>query len=74
MHIPEHLRRHAKRAKSEGWTLTVTGSGHIRWKSPDGPSVITGSTSHRKGFGPRMERRDLERAGLGMRGVTTGDR
>jgi hypothetical protein len=26
--------------------------------------MITGSSPHRKGFGPRMERRDLERAGL----------
>jgi len=66
--IPQHLRSLARKAQAEGWTLTVTGSGHIRWKPPRGPSVITGSTPHTKGFGPRMERRDLERAGLGREG------
>jgi hypothetical protein len=63
--IPDHLRLLAKQARAEGWEITPTGSGHIRWKSPGGPIVITGSTPHRKGFGPRMERRDLVRAGLG---------
>lgn len=64
MHIPEHLRHLARKARAEGWSITQTGSGHLRWKPPSGRAVITGSTSHRKGFGPRMERRDLERAGL----------
>jgi len=58
----------ARKARAEGWEITVTGSGHLRWKPPCGPIVITGSTPHRKGFGPRMERRDLERAGLGAKG------
>jgi hypothetical protein len=62
--IPQHLRTLARKARAEGWTITVTGGGHLKWSSPHGPSVITGSSPHRKGFGPRMERRDLERAGL----------
>jgi hypothetical protein len=67
--IPEHLRDLAVIAKAENWEITRTGSGHIRWKPPkgQGPIVITGSSPHRKGFGPRMERRDLERAGLGAK-------
>lgn len=64
MKIPQHLRHLAKRAIAGGWEITHTGSGHLKWTPPRGPSVITGSTGHRKGFGPRMERRDLERAGL----------
>lgn len=64
MKVPEYLRDLAAIARAENWEITRTGSGHIRWKSPRGPIVITGSSPHRKGFGPRMERRDLERAGL----------
>lgn len=67
MKIPDHLRPLARRARAQGWTITVTGSGHLRWTPPRGRPVITGSTPHRKGFGPRMERRDLERAGLGAK-------
>lgn len=67
MRIPEHLRPLARRARAEGWVITRTGSGHLKWRPPRGPAVITGSTPQRKGFGPRMERRDLERAGLGAR-------
>jgi len=64
LRIPQHLRQLARRAIAEGWEISVTGSGHLRWKPPGGPAMITGSSPHRKGFGPRMERRDLERAGL----------
>jgi hypothetical protein len=74
LHIPEHLRTLAKRARAEGWEITHTGSGHLKWTAPRGQIVITGSTSHRKGFGPRMERRDLERAGLGAKEGSRDDR
>jgi hypothetical protein len=74
LHIPEHLRPLAKRAKARGWVITHTGSGHLKWRPPKGQIVITGATPHRKGHGPRMEKRDLERAGLGAKAGAPDDR
>ena len=68
MKIPKHLRPAARRARAEGWTITYTGSGHLRWRSPRGQAVITGSTPERRGHGPRNARRALARAGLGAKG------
>ena len=62
MHIPEHLKHLYRQAKSEGWSVTVTGSGHLRWAPPEGRAVITGSTSHRKGFGRDLEAGRVELA------------
>jgi hypothetical protein len=42
--IPRELRRAARTARRSGWTLTATGGGHIKWESPGGEVVITGST------------------------------
>jgi hypothetical protein len=66
--IPKHLKPAARRARAEGWTIEVTGKGHLRWRSPRGPSVITGSTPQRYGHAPRNERRKLTRAGLAAKG------
>lgn len=68
MKIPKHLKQAARRARAEGWTITVTGSGHPRWSSPRGQAVITGSTPQRRGHGPQNARRALARAGLGTEG------
>jgi hypothetical protein len=66
--IPKHLKPLARRARAEGWLITVTGSGHLRWKPPRGPYVITGATPQRRGHGPRNARRELARAGLTGKG------
>ena len=64
MKIPKHLRPLARRARAQGWTITVTGSGHLKWNPPRGQAVITGSTPQRHGHGPRNARKALARAGL----------
>lgn len=65
--IPAHLRALARRARAEGWTVTRTGSGHVRWSPPRGRPVITGSTPESYGHGPRNALKELAKAGLGAR-------
>jgi hypothetical protein len=65
--IPPHLREAARQAVAEGWQVTPTGKNHLRWRSPRGAVVITGSTPQRYGNGPRNAVRALARAGLGVR-------
>jgi hypothetical protein len=65
--VPKHLRHLARRALADGWEITVTGSGHLRWRPPRGTAVVTGSTPERYGHGPRNARRALARAGLRVR-------
>lgn len=61
--IPEPLRALAQYARHAGWSITHLGSGHLRWRSPDGAVVVTASTP-----GDRRtalnERARLRRAGL----------
>lgn len=64
MKIPKHLRPFARLALSQGWTITVTGSGHLKWQPRRGPVVITGSTPQRRGHSTENERRRLAKAGL----------
>lgn len=64
MKIPKHLKPAARRAMAEGWTVEVTGKGHLRWSPPRGRAVYTGATPKRYGHGPRNERRALAKAGL----------
>jgi hypothetical protein len=66
--IPKHLKQAARRARAEGWTIEVTGKGHLRWRPPRGQAVITGSTPKRRGHGSRNERRAFAKAGLGAKG------
>lgn len=68
MKIPKHLRPAARMARAQGWTISVTGKGHLRWSPPSGAAVITGATPQRYGHGPRNARRQLARAGLGAKG------
>jgi hypothetical protein len=63
----------ARAARAQGWTITVTGGGHLKWKPEHGPAVITGSTPQRYGHASRNARRALTRAGLGAKG-SPGDR
>lgn len=71
-------RRHAKDkrmkaliafAERHGWTISVTGGGHLKWRSPDPstPYVITPSSpSDRRGF--LDDRARLRRHGLPKEG------
>lgn len=42
--VPVHLKQAARTARSKGWVITVTGSGHLRWVSPNGVKVFTSKT------------------------------
>ena len=42
--IPEPYRALAKLARKTGWVITLTGSGHLRWRHPEGRVVITSYT------------------------------
>lgn len=68
MKIPKHLKQAARRARAEGWTITVTGGGHLKWRPPSGRALITGSTPKRRGHGPRNSERAFAKAGLGKKG------
>ena len=67
--IPEGLRDEARRALDQGWTITRTGSGHLKWQPPGGrPFVITPATpsaGHRSILNSRAL---LAGAGLGPAG------
>lgn len=42
--IPEPLRAMAKLARRLQWTISYTGSGHLRWQPPSGMAIYTPST------------------------------
>lgn len=60
--IPEAYRSTARAARKAGWRISLT-TNHIRWRSPDGETVITPATpsSHRS-FANDLA--NLRRAGL----------
>jgi hypothetical protein len=62
--IPEPLRALARTARRAEWSITRTGSGHLRWQHPDGKHVITPSTPHGGNRSIRNSRAELKRAGL----------
>jgi hypothetical protein len=61
--VPEPLRATARLARRLGWRLSRSGTGHLRWESPDGAVVFTTSTpgDRRSTLNDRAE---LRRAGL----------
>lgn len=61
--IPEEYRALAKLARQQGWTITVCGSGHLRWTTPDGRAVFS-PKSPGDGRGIYNVRAKLRRAGL----------
>lgn len=45
MRVPRELRAAAKAAEQQGWTIEMGGSGHLKWKDPDGAlRLVTGAT------------------------------
>jgi hypothetical protein len=53
----------ARFAERRGWTITMTGSGHLRWRSPLGVLVFTAGTPG-EGRAIANARAQLRRAGL----------
>jgi hypothetical protein len=53
----------ARIARAKGWTITITGGGHLRWQAPDGQFIFTPATpsSYR---GVKKDLTRLRRAGL----------
>jgi hypothetical protein len=57
------LARWKKQAERAGWTVTMTGGGHLKWRSSSGQVVISPATpSDRRSV--LNTRRDLRNAGL----------
>ena len=63
-HVPEPLRTLARTARRARWTITHTGSGHLRWRPADGLVVITPSTPNGGRRSVKNARAELKRAGL----------
>lgn len=63
MRIPRDLRDLYQLAVRRGWVITYAGSGHLKWRSPAGVLVVTGSTPG-KGRSIDNCRAKLNRAGL----------
>jgi hypothetical protein len=42
--IPPDMRKLARQARRQGWTVTMTNKCHWRWEAPDGRVVITSSS------------------------------
>ncbi|NJN35833.1 MAG: hypothetical protein HC794_00780 [Nitrospiraceae bacterium] len=50
-----------------GWTITINGKGHLKWKSPEGKMVVTAATPKGR-QSVYNARKDLRRAGLVLEG------
>lgn len=57
------MRKVAKQAQREGWVITVTGSNHLKWRSPDGITLfspMTGSYRSWKNFRAMLRRNGFD--------------
>lgn len=62
MKIPASYRELYKEAVKQGWTITVTGGGHLCWRSPSGRKVFSSKSPN--GRHSDAHRAQLRRAGL----------
>lgn len=65
--MPKELRPVAAAAQRAGWTITYGGTGHLRWRNPNGGVITTASTPkkrHGNWNTVRAAKADLRRAGL----------
>ena len=63
MRIPEPYRTLARKARKQGWTITMTRGTHLAWTSPSGAVIYTPSSpSESRGY--RNTRAEFRRAGL----------
>lgn len=44
MKTPKGIKELEKVVRPHGWTWEISGSGHIRWRGPNGEQVFTGKT------------------------------
>lgn len=63
MDLPKDMAELRKLATEQGWLITETGSGHLKWVPPKGRAVIT-SKSPSDYLAIHHIRRDLNAAGL----------
>ena len=61
--VQESYRELARHALQQGWTISRTSGSHLRWRSPIGKVVFTGSTDS-DWRSVKNARADLEKAGL----------
>lgn len=61
--VDKDTRKLVKAAKAAGWSVTRSGSGHIRLIGPDGQEVVSSSTPGNNGS-VRDLRRALRKAGV----------
>ncbi len=54
--IRQLVREYARR----GWTITVTGGGHLRWEHPDADEFVISSSTPSCPFAPRKVRAQLD--------------
>jgi hypothetical protein len=65
--VPEPLRRLAAAARADGWLLTVTGGGHLKWMPPQGGAPVFTASTPGDWRSSRNARAKLRRAGLNER-------
>lgn len=63
MRVPREYRDLMEKAKSQGWTLSLSGGMHLIWRSPTGVKVFSSSSpsDHRA---VKNVKRDLKRYGM----------
>lgn len=64
MKIPEVYRSLYELAIAAGWTVTRTGTNHLRWRSPSGRLAFTAGTPDKDPREYKNARAKLRRAGL----------
>lgn len=63
MKVPREYRRWQEMAQQQGWTISMTGGGHLVWRSPQGVKVFSASSpSDRRAM--QNVKRDLKRYGM----------
>jgi hypothetical protein len=65
--IPRQLHGHARLALSRGWTISATGSGHLKWQAPDGQTTVFTPRTHSDPRSIPNVVAKLKRAGLDRR-------
>ena len=63
MRVHRLLRELYQAAREQGWTVTPTKGGHLRWENPDGRFTFSSSSPSRQRV-LKHTKADLRRAGL----------
>ena len=62
--LPESYRAFGVAAKKQGWVITTTGSGHLKWTDPDGRTTFTPRSPSANYKGLIRVKTKLKKAGL----------